>query len=111
VLATKTTDFTASTRGAEIALLVLQSAVFDLTSNPTHRTARNASIGSSLVTILAHIAGVTVLSAIPVSRVVTVKTELPSIQAFVVTPTGCRRRRRRHRHAPLPLPQRISRPP
>jgi protein TonB len=60
--------------------------VFDLTSNPTHRTARNASIGSSVATILAHLAGLTVLIAIPVSRVVTVQPELPSIQAFVVTP-------------------------
>jgi periplasmic protein TonB len=60
--------------------------MFDLTAEPANRPLRERSLGSRGAAILAHAAGLIALIAVPVSRVVSVQPETPSIQAFVVTP-------------------------
>jgi periplasmic protein TonB len=58
--------------------------MFDLTADPARRAARNGSLGASAVAILAHLAGLAVVIAVPVAHVVRVDTEAPGIHAFVV---------------------------
>jgi protein TonB len=63
--------------------------MFDLTTESVEaasRPLRERSLGSSVMAILAHLVGVMVLIAIPVSRAIIVQPETPAIQAFVVTP-------------------------
>jgi protein TonB len=63
--------------------------MFDLTAESAEsqpRPLRERSLGSAATAILAHVVGMMVLIAIPVSRAITVQPQTPAIQAFVVTP-------------------------
>jgi protein TonB len=60
--------------------------MFDLTAEPAKRPLREPSLGSRVAAILAHATGIVALIAVPVSRVVNVQPEIPTIQAFVATP-------------------------
>jgi protein TonB len=60
--------------------------MFDLTAESAQRPLRERSFRSSIVTIVAHAAGLAVLVAIPASRAINVQLDTPSIAAFVVPP-------------------------
>ena len=63
--------------------------MFDLTAESpelAQRPLRERSLGSSATAILAHIAGMMIVIAVPVSRAITVETQTPAIQAFIATP-------------------------
>lgn len=63
--------------------------MFDLTAESAEsapRPLRERSLGSSATAILAHLAGMMVLIAVPVSRGIIVQSETPTIEAFVATP-------------------------
>jgi protein TonB len=60
--------------------------MFDLTAEPAKRPLREPSLGSRLAVVIAHATGLVALVAVPVSHVVSVQPEIPTIQAFVVTP-------------------------
>jgi periplasmic protein TonB len=60
--------------------------MFDLTAQPAKRPLGEPSLGSRLAAVFAHAAGLAALIAVPVSHIVNVQTERPTIEAFVAMP-------------------------